>query len=87
MKSNLIATICLTTFLVALAYGEELKIVNVELGGHCSLGAAPVGPGGSWQVVEKGVKKVCPAGSSCRRVKALNKEYFLLKSCINLIFI
>lgn len=46
----------------------DKQIINVELGGHCALGAAPVGPGGSWQVVEKNVEKICPAGSSCRRV-------------------
>jgi hypothetical protein len=30
--------------------------------------AAPVGPGGSWQIVETNVVKTCPAGSSCRKV-------------------
>jgi len=42
------------------------RIVNVDIGDHCALGAAPVGPGGSWQIVEKDVEKVCAEGTSCR---------------------
>ncbi|ODM99045.1 hypothetical protein Ocin01_07644 [Orchesella cincta] len=55
--------------LIALVNADTIKkrIVNVDIGGHCSLGAAPVGPGGSWQVVEKDVEKVCAKGTSCRK--------------------
>jgi hypothetical protein len=37
--------------------------------GHCVPGSAPTGPGGSWQIVEKDVEKICPAGTSCHRVR------------------
>lgn len=59
-------------FVLGLAIVPELinaasvKVVNVGIGDHCALGAAPVGPGGSWQIVEKDVKKVCADGTSCR---------------------
>ncbi|CAL8085720.1 unnamed protein product [Orchesella dallaii] len=60
--------VLLIVLLITLVSSEptKKKVVNVEIGGHCDLGAAPVGPGGSWQVVEKDVEKVCAKGSSCR---------------------
>lgn len=51
------------------------KVINVEVGGHCSASAAPTGPGGSWQVIDKDTKKVCPPGTTCRTVSENNFWY------------
>ncbi|CAL8085713.1 unnamed protein product [Orchesella dallaii] len=61
--------IILLVSFIALVSTDTIKkrIVNVDIGGHCALGAAPVGPGGSWQVVEKDVEKVCAQGTTCRK--------------------
>lgn len=37
---------------------QRWRTIQVGVGDHCALGAAPVGPGGSFQVVERGVSKV-----------------------------
>lgn len=47
--------------------GPAITVKNVDIGEHCALGAAPVGPNGSWQIVEKNVQKICAPGSSCRK--------------------
>lgn len=51
---------------LATVLGQRYRTLKVGVGGHCALGAAPVGPGGSFQVVERGVRKVCTRGTSCR---------------------
>lgn len=50
----------------ASALNREKTPIYVRVGGHCLPGAAPVGPNGSWQIVESNVTKICVAGTTCR---------------------
>lgn len=61
-------TVIFALVLVSLnvVYAQRWRTLQVGVGDHCLPGAAPVGPGGSFQVVERGVKKVCAPGTSCR---------------------
>jgi len=66
MVRVIFGAIAVIAVIVIQTNAREVPNEYLEVGGKCGSSASPTGPGGAWQVIDNGVKKICPAGTSCR---------------------